>query len=125
MGFPLRLQPSCSYLTTLQPHFPYQSYLCHFDERGRGDGPRRGLQILVASGFYSGSIFRAGARLRLDVMSRGWLTWRLRECQAETDIDIDPPVETVAERQPQHGMRHAESMNLHQDVNNQDVGEGD
>lgn len=41
--------------------------------------------------------------------------------KVETDIDIDPQVETVAEHQPQHGTSHAESTNLHQDVNSQDI----
>lgn len=73
IGFPLRLQPSCFYLTTLQPHFPYQYYLCHFDKHSERCTMQR-LEIrewrrAAASGFYSGSIFSAGVRLRFDVMS--------------------------------------------------------
>lgn len=84
-GSPLRLQPSCFYLRTLQPHFPYQYYLCHFDKHeeremyrvrrrrsvGRWGGSRfGGCCRVAASGFYSSSIFSAGVQLRLDVMSR-------------------------------------------------------
>lgn len=54
----------------------------------------------------------------------GQQTWRLCECQLQTDIDIDPQVETVAEHQPQHSMRHGESINLRQDVDT-DIREGD
>lgn len=54
-----------------------------FDEHGQRDGPCEWLQILVASGFYSGSIFCTGARLRLDVIS------------IKSNIGMDPLVETV------------------------------
>lgn len=127
IGFPLRLQPSCFYWTPSQPHFPYQSYLCHFGEHRQRDVPcggAGGLQILVASGFYSSSVFRAGVRLRLDVMS--WagehgicvnvnsrliliLSHRLRQLPSISHNTV----------------RHVESMNLRQDVNTQDSGEGD
>lgn len=40
-----------------------------------------------------------------------------RECQLQTDIDP----QTVAERQPQHGVRHGESMDLNQGVNSPSV----
>lgn len=86
IGSPLRLQPSCFYLRTLQPHFPYQYYLCHFDKHKErdvlcmcvggmggqaGGAPDSGVCCrAAASGFYSSSIFSAGVRLRLDVMSR-------------------------------------------------------
>lgn len=68
--YPLHIQSTCFDLTKLQPHFPYQYYLCHFDKHRRRVIPCRRPQIWVASGFYSSYIFFAGAQLRLDVMSR-------------------------------------------------------
>lgn len=68
---PLRLQPSCFHLMTLQLHFPYQSYWAHFDEHGRSDAPRGGLHILVASGFYSSSIFCGWYLVR----GSDWVWW--------------------------------------------------
>lgn len=38
------------------------------------------------------------------------LTRSLRECQLQTDINIDPQIETAVEDQPQHDVRHEESL---------------
>ena len=67
----------------------------------RGEGL---LQILAASGFYSGSIFhgRCAAQIGCDELGRPDMECMCK-CQVEADIDIDPQVETVGEHEHHEG----------------------